>query len=134
MSGGKRCSKWQKCNTTIMYSVCLNHMREEYSIVDVARPSKIGVDGAICVPHEKDHTNGNMDQLRFDILGPLPETEQGNRYLLVGEVHMEVRRTLYVCIPSQTQGVQWYGGSPSHRSCVASVFHAPRRCASATSW
>ena len=41
---------------------------------------------------------------------------------------------LYVCVPSQTQGVQWYGGSPSHRSCVASAFHAPRRCASATSW
>ena len=39
-----------------------------------------------------------------------------------------------VCVPSQTQGVQWYGGSPSHRSCVASAFHAPRRCASATSW
>ena len=41
---------------------------------------------------------------------------------------------MYVCVPSQTQGVQWYGGSPSHRSCVASAFHAPRRCASATSW
>ena len=41
---------------------------------------------------------------------------------------------MYVCVPSQTQGVQWYGGSPSHRSCVTSAFHAPRRCASATSW
>ena len=41
---------------------------------------------------------------------------------------------MYVCVPSQTQGVQWYGGSPSHRSCLASAFHAPRRCASATSW
>ena len=30
--------------------------------------------------------------------------------------------------------IQWYGGSPSPRSCVASAFHAPRRCASATSW
>ena len=39
--------------------------------MDVARPSRIGVDGAICVPHEKDHTNGNMDQLRFTSVVPL---------------------------------------------------------------
>ena len=47
---------------------------------------------------------------------------------------IDARLRIYVCVPSQTQGVQWYGGSPSHRSCVASAFHAPRRCASATSW
>ena len=39
--------------------------------LDVARPSRIGVNGAICVPHEKDHTNGNMDQLRFTSVAPL---------------------------------------------------------------
>ena len=47
---------------------------------------------------------------------------------------LSVRPIMYVCVPSQTQGVQWYGGSPSHCSCLASAFHAPRRCASATSW
>ena len=39
--------------------------------LDVARPSIIGVNAAICVPHEKDHTNGNMDQLRFTSVAPL---------------------------------------------------------------
>ena len=40
----------------------------------------------------------------------------------------------YVRVPSHTQGVQWYSGSPSQRSCLASAFHASRRCANATSW
>ena len=51
-------------------------------------------------PHKRKHgpaqiyLNGvPMERVAIDILGPLPETEQGNRYLLVGEVHMEVRRT-----------------------------------------
>ena len=52
---------------------------------------------------------------------------------VIARCHLD-RHVVYVCVPSQTQGVQWYGGSPSHRSCVASAFHAPRRCASATSW
>ena len=30
--------------------------------------------------------------------------------------------------------VQWYSGSPSQCNCLASAFHAPRSCASATSW
>ena len=40
----------------------------------------------------------------------------------------------WTCVPSQTQGVQWYSGSPSQCDCLASAFHAPRRCAGTTSW
>ena len=40
-----------------------------------------------------------------------------------------------VCMSSISDpGVQWYGGSPSQRSCLVRPFHGPRRCASATSW
>ena len=39
--------------------------------LNVVRPSRIGVNAAICVPHEKDHTNGNMDQLRFTSVAAL---------------------------------------------------------------
>ena len=49
----------------------LLHVREKFYWVDVAGPSRIGVNAAICVPHEKDHTNGNMDQLRFTSVAPL---------------------------------------------------------------
>ena len=51
--------------------ICSSVYERSSTGLDVARPSRIGVNGAICVPHEKDHTNGNMDQLRFTSVAPL---------------------------------------------------------------
>ena len=61
--------------------------------LDVATPSRIGVNAAIFSrkgPHKRKHgpaqiylSGTPMERVAIDILDPLPETEQGNRYLVV---------------------------------------------------